>query len=354
MHHHSPTGNPSFSVIVPLYNEAENLAPLIETILKELGADPSFLELVLIDDGSRDQTAELAREYAAREPRVRLVQHERNRGLGAAIRTGLQAARGDLILYTDADLPFDFSLIPQLIARAGDEQIVIGCRLNRGEGARRWVLTKGYNLLIQALFGLRVRDVNFACKILPRRVAHAMRLRAEGSFIDAEMLLEARGAGLSISEYPLVYYPRARGQSTLSRPGVIVGILRELAKYIFRPASAEDTVLARLGRAPLVKYSLAFIVTITALLLAWLTQAQPVGTSLLFLAGITLASLVGGWKPGVLATALSVLAIDIFLRPPVWSLTIDGDDPPRLALFTAVALLAAAINAARRTLISGG
>lgn len=234
MRHHPHTGKLSFSVVVPLYNEEENLAPLVEAIFREVGSHPAFLELVLVDDGSRDRTAALAQEAAAREPRIRLVRHAENRGLGGAIRSGLRAARGDLILYTDADLPFDFSLMPKLIALAAGDRVIAGCRLNRGEGARRWVLTKGYNLLIRTLFGLRLRDVNFACKVIPRRIAHVMELASEGSFIDAEMLIEARRAGLKIVEYPMAYYPRTRGQSTLSRPSVVVGILAEMLHYFFR------------------------------------------------------------------------------------------------------------------------
>lgn len=240
----TPTGDRSVSIIIPLYNEEEIVPLLIESIFKEFGDDPAFLELVLIDDGSRDRTAALVRERAIDEPRIRLVQHDGNRGLGAAIRTGLKAACGDLILYTDADLPFDFKLIPNLISVADHNRVVAGYRLNRGEGARRWVLTKGYNRLIHALFGLHVRDVNFACKIIPRRLARVVELKSEGSFIDAEILLEAQRHGLSIVELPLVYYPRTIGQSTLSRPMVVFRILGEMTKYLLRRALAVDPNLS--------------------------------------------------------------------------------------------------------------
>jgi glycosyltransferase involved in cell wall biosynthesis len=238
------TGDPSVSIIIPLYNEEETVPLLIETIFKEFGHAPAFLELVLVDDGSRDRTAALALEHANREPRIRLVRHDRNRGLGAAIRTGLKAASGDLILYTDADLPFDFSLIPNLISLAGHSRVVSGYRLNRGEGPRRWVLTKGYNWLIYGLFGLRVHDVNFACKIIPRRLARVIELHSEGSFIDAEILLEAQRHGLEITELPLVYYPRTIGQSTLSRPTVVFRILGEMTKYLLRTALAVQPNLS--------------------------------------------------------------------------------------------------------------
>ncbi len=238
------TGDPSVSIIIPLYNEEETVPLLIETIIREFGHDPAFLELVLVDDGSRDRTAELVLEHASHNPRIRLVQHDRNRGLGAAIRTGLKAAVGDLILYTDADLPFDFSLIPSLISLADHNRVVSGYRMNRGEGARRWILTKGYNWLIYALFGLHVQDVNFACKIIPLRLARVMELHSEGSFIDAEILLEAQRHGLTLTQMPLVYYPRTLGQSTLSRPTVIFRILGEMMKYLLRTALAVQPNLS--------------------------------------------------------------------------------------------------------------
>lgn len=224
----------SLSIIIPLYNEEENVEPLIAAIFNVLSASRNFLELVLVDDGSRDRTAEFVRKIAAYEPRIRLIQHAGNRGLGAAIRTGLAASAGDLILYTDADLPFDFNLIPYLLELATEKSVVIGYRASRSEGARRWLLSAGYNLLCRLLLGLRVRDVNFACKLLPGDPARCMKLRAEGSFIDAEILLECRRLGLGIIEFPLTYFPRTRGQSTLSRPRVIVGIIREMIGYARR------------------------------------------------------------------------------------------------------------------------
>lgn len=221
----------TFSVVVPLFNEAENINPLVENILKIVGETPQFLEIILVDDGSQDATASLALNLAKRDRRVRLVQHEKNQGLGAAIRTGLNNAEGDFVLYTDADLPFDFSLIPQLILQANENCVVTGYRLNRGEGLRRWILTKGYNFLIWFFFGLYLRDVNFACKIFPQAFLQKVELCSDGSFIDVEMLLEARRLGLQIVESPLVYYPRERGLSTLSRPAVIFHIIKEMFGY---------------------------------------------------------------------------------------------------------------------------
>jgi len=224
----------TFSIIVPLFNEEENIEPLVEGLLKVVGRDPNFLELILVDDGSRDLTPQKAKKWTQKEPRIRLVRHERNKGLGAAIRSGLKTAKGAFVLYTDADLPFDFGLLPALFSAADEHTVIAGRRLNRGEGARRWFLTKGYNFTIRMLFGLDMKDANFACKIFPRRFAQQAVLESDGSFIDVEMLLETRRIGLQIREYPLVYYPRERGLSTLSRPRVIFFILREMFYYASR------------------------------------------------------------------------------------------------------------------------
>lgn len=241
--------HPTLSIVIPLFNEEENLQPLIEAIFSVLGVDPDFLELVLVDDGSCDRTATLAAELMQAEPRIRSLQHARNRGLGAAIRTGLAAVRGDLVLYTDADLPFDFTLVPHLLHQADENSLVIGYRLNRGEGVHRLLLTKGYNLLCWALMGFRVCDVNFACKLFPCSTLTKLELTAEGSFIDAEILLEGQRLGLKIVELPLTYFPRTRGESILAHPMVIVGILREMLRYLRqRRGAAKPSALRTLLR----------------------------------------------------------------------------------------------------------
>jgi hypothetical protein len=279
-----------------------------------------------------------------------MARHERNRGLGAGIRSGLQAARGDLILYTDADLPFDFSLIPHLISIAGQDRIITGRRLNRGEGPRRWILTKGYNLLIYLCFGLRAWDVNFACKVIPRSLVRQITLQSEGSFIDAEILLEGLRQGLTIKEFPLTYYQRTRGQSTLSRPEVILGILNEMARYALNHTFTVEAKASLLRRSPLFRYGLAFLVTGIALSLSKLLSSSVIGFSPLFLASAFFVSLYGGWKPGVVTVILSLLVINLFLRPPVWSLTIHLEDLRRALLFLSTVLIPPAINVIRRRL----
>jgi glycosyltransferase involved in cell wall biosynthesis len=154
-----------------------------------------------------------------------------NRKLGASLKTGFAAARKDLVLYMDADLPFD----PEVVGRAIQAMkvtradVIAGYRLDRTtEGFVRTVYSYLYNMLIGILFGWPHRDINFSFKLMRREVLEAVELKSEGSLIDAELIVKAKNLGFHIQQLGLDYFPRTRGSSTLSSPSVIFKILREL------------------------------------------------------------------------------------------------------------------------------
>lgn len=223
------------SLVVPVWNEEETIQVMVDVaraVLDDLvgGTEVAGYEIVLVDDASTDATGKLLDELAASDARIRVVHHERNRGLGGAIRTGLAAATGDLVLYTDADLPFDLRETGRLlrIVRTYQADLLSGYRLDRrSEGFRRTLYSAVYNLLIRFSLGLRIRDVNFACKLLRRRVIDTVELRSEGSFIDAELMSRADRMGFGIVQVGLDYFARSRGVSTLSSWGTIRRILGE-------------------------------------------------------------------------------------------------------------------------------
>lgn len=230
------TAPPSLTIIFPAWNEEAGLARTVAAAVEageRLESDGAIgsLEVVIVDDASTDATGAIADGLAAADGRITVVHHPSNRGLGGAIRSGLAASTGDLVLYTDADLPFDLVELDKAVrvARVYDADVVSLYRLDRtGEGPRRFVYSYLYNHLIRLLFGLRVRDVNFAGKLIRRRVLDAVELRSEGSFIDVELLVSAQRRGFNVVQFGVDYFPRTRGVSTLSSWSTIFGILREL------------------------------------------------------------------------------------------------------------------------------
>lgn len=231
----SEPDRPYVSLILPAFNEEENIEEAVTQALPHLQAIAPAWEVVVVNDASTDRTAEVAERLAVEhDGRVVAVHHRQNLGLGGAIRTGLSTARGDILIYCDSDLPFDMHALTQahdLMQRAGVD-IVVGNRFDRADdGPLRRLYTRGYNTLVSGLLGLRVHDVNCPLKVFRRPVVDRIRLASTGSFIDAEMLAQARAAGFTMAELDVEYTARVRGTSTLARPSVVVGILRDLALY---------------------------------------------------------------------------------------------------------------------------
>lgn len=221
----------SLSLVIPMFNEEENIEHALATAADALAGWDH--EMVVVDDASTDRSAEIVRRMAAHDPRIRMLSHDRNRRLGASLRTGFAAARGDLVLYMDADLPFDPHEIPRAV-RAMDvtrADMIAGYRIDRTmEGVRRAIYSYAYNGLIGALFGWPHRDVNFSFKLMRREVLEAIDLRSEGSLIDAELVVKAKNLGFTIQQLGLDYFPRTRGESHLAGARVILKIVRELVQ----------------------------------------------------------------------------------------------------------------------------
>jgi len=232
-------GQPAFSklsIFFPMWNEQEYIERALEAggaACEDLvgAAEINDYELIVVDDASTDNTAQLADQLAAANPRIRVVHHPVNRKLGGSIKTGFASATGDLVLYTDADLPFDFAELAKAlrIMRLYESDIVSAYRHDRtDEGSSRAIYTFFYNLLIRLMFGVKMRDINFAFKLCKRRIFDHIELHSEGSFIDAELVIRAKKLGYTVTQFGVDYFPRTRGVSTLSSPAIILKILGEM------------------------------------------------------------------------------------------------------------------------------
>jgi glycosyltransferase involved in cell wall biosynthesis len=224
------------TIFYPMWNEEEYIHRALGAgreaceLLLTAGEIADY-ELLIIDDASTDATGRIADDLAANDRRVRVVHHPINRKLGGSLKTGFAESRGDLVLYSDADLPFDMDELQKAcrIMRHYEADIVSTYRFDRtGEGYVRVVYSFFYNSLVKILFGVKMRDVNFAFKLVRRRIFDHVRLESEGSFIDAELVIRAQRYGYRVVQFGVDYFPRTRGVSTLSSPSVIVKLLSEM------------------------------------------------------------------------------------------------------------------------------
>lgn len=227
---------PTLSVFFPMFNEEENIRPALaaaQEVCDQLVGSSQLAgyELIVVNDASTDSTGKIADELAAADRRIRVVHHPVNRKLGGSMKSGFAACRNDLILYSDADLPFDMAELGKAlrIQRLYEADIVSAYRLDRTtEGVLRAIYTHAYNAVITGYFGVRIRDVNFSFKLCRRQIFDHITLSSEGSFIDAELIIKATRLNYRILQFGVDYFPRIRGESTLASPGVIKKILSEM------------------------------------------------------------------------------------------------------------------------------
>ena len=235
------------SVVLPAYNEQESLPTVVEEALAALEPLVDDFELIVVDDGSTDGTNALLRELVAANPRVRGLVHEANRGYGAAIKTGFEAARSELIFYTDADNQFDVSDLAHFIPLIDEYDVIVGFRVYRYDTVVRSMLSWVYNLLVRVLFRVRVRDVDCAFKLFRREVLDAITIESDDFFVDAELVAKARRWNFRLLEKGVRHYPRLAGETTV-RASAIPQTLKRIAvmwRRIYMPSRAHLEEVSR-------------------------------------------------------------------------------------------------------------
>ncbi|MCS7234577.1 MAG: glycosyltransferase family 2 protein [Armatimonadota bacterium] len=216
------------SAFLPCHNEEGNVERVVAAVVRALEVLQVPFEVIVVDDGSTDGTAEVARRLADSDPRVRLVQHPHNLGYGAALRTGFSASRYPWIFFTDGDGQFDPQDLVRLLPHASSADLVVGYRLRRQDPPHRRLVGWLWNLLVRAWFGVRVRDVDCAFKLLRKEVVESLPLRATGAFLSTELLCRAAQRGARIVEVGVPHYPRRWGRQSGGRLDVVVRAFVEL------------------------------------------------------------------------------------------------------------------------------
>ena len=220
----------SASIVLPAYNEEAN----VEEAIAEATATAERLlgeyEVIVVDDGSSDSTADLVERIAREDPRVRLVRHEANRGYGEALRSGFLASRLDHVFFTDADLQFDIAELERFLPFAGTVDVVAGFRRNRQDGLVRRILANGWNVIVRVLFYVPVRDIDCAFKLFDRRALNDVDIESVGAMVNTELMVKLGRSGASVVEVGVTHRPRRAGRPRGANLRVIATAVRELAR----------------------------------------------------------------------------------------------------------------------------
>ncbi len=224
----------SISVFFPCYNEQDNVTSTVERALNVLEKIGSDFEVIIVDDGSSDATAQIADKIASRNSRIKVAHHPTNLGYGAALISGFKAASKKLVFYTDGDGQFDIGELPPLLPLIEQYDIVSCYRLNRHDNLIRKINGWCWTKLTCLLFGMKVRDIDCAFKLYKKEIFDNIELSSSGALIDAEILARAVRKGYTITQKGVHHYPRAAGKQTGANLRVIFRAFKELFQLYSR------------------------------------------------------------------------------------------------------------------------
>jgi glycosyltransferase involved in cell wall biosynthesis len=218
----------SISVFFPCFNEQGTVESLTRKSISVLEMLTDDFEVIIIDDGSTDDTAGIADRLAGEIPRVRVIHHPGNLGYGAALQSGFRAATKELVFYTDGDSQFNVAELADILPLIDQYDIVSCYRIDRQEGLIRKFNAFCWTRLVCLLFGLRLRDIDCAFKLYRRSIFEGMCLVSTGALIDTEVLSRAVRKGHTIVQRGVRHYPRVAGRPTGANLRVILRAFREL------------------------------------------------------------------------------------------------------------------------------
>ncbi len=226
----------SISVVIPAFNEEANVPAAVQRVSETMQALGADYEIIVVNDGSRDRTGEVAKSLVGQVPRLRVVEHYPNRGYGGALKAGFAAATRDLIAFVPADNQFDFRESRLLLSKLNGASIVTGYRANRKDPLIRRLNGLGWNSVVRLLFGYLARDIDCGFKLFRRELLDQVTLESNGAMIDTEFLAGAKLRGYKIAEVPVTHLPRVAGSPTGANLQVIARAFRDLFRFRLRLA----------------------------------------------------------------------------------------------------------------------
>jgi glycosyltransferase involved in cell wall biosynthesis len=221
----------SLSVVLPAHNEEGAIATTVHSIVETLLPWVPDFEVIVVNDGSQDNTRAIVEAIALSDPHVRLITHEANQGYGATLVTGFEAVTKNLAFFTDSDGQFDPRDLAPFFPLIEQYDAVLGYRINRQDTWLRKLNAWGWHLLVATIFGVQVRDVDCAFKLYRVEFFLQNRLETRGAMINAEILYKLKRSGCTMTEVGVRHLPRATGKATGAKPSVILRAFREMFYY---------------------------------------------------------------------------------------------------------------------------
>jgi glycosyltransferase involved in cell wall biosynthesis len=218
----------SLSVFLPCYNEQDNIERVVKSALDVLTALKIDFEIIIVNDGSKDKTGEIADRIAAENKHIKVVHHRTNRGYGAALQSGFKAASKEFVFYTDGDGQFDIEELPLLFKYAPDYDIVTGYRINRQDNLIRKINAFCWTTMVNLLFGMKIKDIDCAFKFYKRSIFDDIKIKSTGALINTEIFARAKRKGYKIFQFGVHHYPRTAGKQTGAKLKVILRAFKEL------------------------------------------------------------------------------------------------------------------------------
>jgi glycosyltransferase involved in cell wall biosynthesis len=236
-----PKDKRSITVIFPAFNEALNIRRAIQQSIEAMSPRFSSFELLIINDGSRDNTGSIAEELASKYPEITVLHNERNMGLGETLYRGFQCAKGELVIQNAMDYPLDLRDLDKLLPVLGEADVVVAVRkAYAGYTPYRKLTSKVNRAILRLLFNPKLRDYNYT-QLFKRKVLEAARPGSRSTvFIAPEIIIRAHELGFRIKEVEVDYHPRIAGEATSGKPKVILRSVRDMfAFWIKRSLTAR-------------------------------------------------------------------------------------------------------------------
>ncbi len=218
------------SLILPAHNEEPNIATVVRQAADVLPTLFRDYEILVVDDGSKDRTPEIADQLAADNPHVRALHHPKNRGYGGALTTGFTNAGGDYLMFMDSDQQFRIQDLEHLAPYIGQYDIVAGYRIKRNDPYYRFLIGSSFNQMVKLLFQVNLRDIDCGFKVFKAEVLRDMDLTSPGALINTEIHAKANVQGRSLVEVGVHHYPRVEGEQS----GASVQVMARAVMETFR------------------------------------------------------------------------------------------------------------------------